>query len=211
MEMTVQRFSQRVGVSARETVSKYGVQSSLKEAFQHSNGSFFCMCVDWLNKGKWALAVQIRQIGFSLARWVQCVWSFSLQQYAYTWGMSIPFVDPWERSSISLLGTALMRPGILPFIPHSLQLGTAHSFRYGHSGVFVYTDTMQWAKAAHSPLKRLCTSHPLYTWKTALFRISCAVRQQQSLDVVFLCASSSSKESSAREYRGRSYGHDLQI
>lgn len=53
---------------------------------------------------------------------------FSLQQYAYTWGMSIPFVDPWERSSISLLGTALMRPGILPFIPHSLQLGTAHSF-----------------------------------------------------------------------------------
>lgn len=53
-----------------------------------------------------------------------------------------PFVDPWERSSISLLGTALMRPGILPFIPHSLQLGTAHSFRHGHSGVFVYTDTM---------------------------------------------------------------------
>jgi len=80
-----------------------------------------------------------------------CVWRISLQQDAYTGGMSIPFVDPWERSSISLLGTALMRPGILPFIPHSLQLGTAHSFHYGRSRVFVYTDTMSWAKTAHSP------------------------------------------------------------
>lgn len=61
-------------------------------------------------------------------RRVECVWRFSLQQDAHTGGMSIPFVDPWERSSISLLGTALMRPGILPFIRHSLQLGTARSF-----------------------------------------------------------------------------------
>lgn len=61
-------------------------------------------------------------------RQVECVWRFSLRQDAHTGGMSIPFVDPWERSSISLLGTALMRPGILPFIRHSLQLGTARSF-----------------------------------------------------------------------------------
>lgn len=75
-----------------------------------------------------------------------CRSRFALQQDAYTRGMSIPFVGPWEQSSISLLGTALMRPGILPFIPHSLQLGTAHSFRYGHSKVFVYTETMQLAR-----------------------------------------------------------------
>lgn len=87
------------------------------------------------------------------------MWRFSLQQDSYTGGMSIPFVDPWERSSISLLGTALMRPGILPFIPHSLQLGTAHSFRYGHSGVFVYTDTMQRAKTAHSPPQSSVSAH----------------------------------------------------
>lgn len=61
-------------------------------------------------------------------RRVECVWRFSLRQDAHTGGMSIPFVDPWERSSISLLGTALMRPGILPFIRHSPQLGTARSF-----------------------------------------------------------------------------------
>lgn len=66
-----------------------------------------------------------------------------------------PFVDPWERSSISLLGTTLMRPGILPFIPHSLQLGTAHSFHYGHSGVLVYRRTMWWARSANYPRSSL--------------------------------------------------------
>lgn len=87
--------------------------------------------------------------------------------------MSIPFVGPWEQSSISLLGTALMRPGILPFIPHSLQLGTAHSFRYGHSKVFVYTETMQLAKAAHSPLRSSVCAHaiPRIPAKTVLLRV----------------------------------------
>lgn len=87
--------------------------------------------------------------------------------------MSIPFVDPWERSSISLLGTALMRPGILPFIPHSLQLGTAHSFRYGHSKVFVYTETMQWAKTAHSPLRRSVCAHAIPHIPGKLYLVSC--------------------------------------
>lgn len=104
-----------------------------------------------------------------------CVFTctFTLQQDAYTRGMSIPFVDPWERSSISLLGTALMRPGILPFIPHSLQLGTAHSFRYGHSKVFVYTETMQWAKTAHSPLRRSVCAHAIPHIPGKLYLVSC--------------------------------------
>lgn len=98
-------------------------------------------------------------------RRVECVWRFSLRQDAHTGGMSIPFVDPWERSSISLLGTALMRPGILPFIRHSLQLGTARSFFVMASAkVFVYTDTMQRATAAHSsPLPELSRAAPVHT------------------------------------------------
>lgn len=91
-------------------------------------------------------------------------------------GMSIPFVDPWEQSSISLLGTALMRPGILPFIPHSLQLGTAHSFRYGHSEVFVYTDTMQMAKTAHSPPQSRVRAHAPPTHPTPPPRIPAKLR-----------------------------------
>ena len=146
MEMTAQHFShwgfpERVGVWTVERDSRRRSPVSAGHCCTPMV-NFSGVCDDRLNKGKWAFAVQIWRIGFSLAQWVQCVWRFSLQQDAYTRGMSIPFVDPWERSSISLLGTALMRPGILPFIPLSLQLGTAHSFRYGHSGVFVYTDTM---------------------------------------------------------------------
>lgn len=103
--------------------------------------------------------------------------------------MSIPFVGPWEQSSISLLGTALMRPGILPFIPHSLQLGTAHSFRYGHSKVFVYTETMQLAKAAHSPLRSSVCAHaiPRIPAKTVLLRVRWSVSQQMWLWTLCLC------------------------
>ena len=78
----------------------------------------------------------------------------SLKQEGYHGGMSIPFVDPWERSSISLLGTGLMRPGILPFILYSLQLGTAHSFRYGHNRVCLYTQTQRNGLHAPTPLQK---------------------------------------------------------
>lgn len=138
---------------------------------------------------------ELQRTGFSLAPWVQCVWRFSLQQDAYTGGMSIPFVDPWERSSISLLGTALMRPGILPFIPHSLQLGTAHSFRYGHNGVFVHTDTMQWAKSAHSPVAKQCLHMPplIYLEYCTLQDPVLWILRVLTVDIVFVCASHCSK------------------
>lgn len=139
------------------------------------------------------------------ARTLVCVCVLDSKQDAYTGGMSIPFVGPWEQSSISLLGTALMRPGILPFIPHSLQLGTAHSFRYGHSKVFVYTETMQLARAAHPPptlphpseKQRPCPCHPTtssYTCCNAAPQDSGEVfpQQQQQMWMLCLCNASSS-------------------
>jgi len=125
-------FPERVGVRSVGSDSKVCVES---------RGHFCSPKVVCDTKVNELLLCRSGQIGF-WARWVESVWRISLRQDAYSGGMSIPFVDPWEQSSISLLGTALMRPGILPFIRLSLQLGTAHSFRYGHSAVFVYTDTM---------------------------------------------------------------------
>lgn len=159
------------------------------------------------------------------ARTFVCVcWSrFALQQDAYTGGMSIPFVGPWEQSSISLLGTALMRPGILPFIPHSLQLGTAHSFRYGHSKVFVYTETMQLARAAplpnpHTPplrsgVRARAIPAPRIPAQrgSSGFRGSVSAAADVAVDVVFVHASSSPDPRSARECQERSYVRDLQI
>lgn len=127
--------------------------------------------------------------------------------------MSIPFVGPWEQSSISLLGTALMRPGILPFIPHSLQLGTARSFRYGHSKVFVYTDTMQWAKLP-TPLCEAASVHMpslVYLQNCTFQRLVSCFAADVAVDVMFVHASSSSNESSVGEGQERSYVHDLQI
>lgn len=60
-----------------------------------------------------------------------------------------------------------------------------------------------------SAKQRLCTCHPSYTWTSVLFRIWCSAAAPWML---CLCVPPTAQnESPAREYQGRSYGHDLQI
>lgn len=100
-----------------------------------------------------------------------------------------PFVDPWERSSIALLGTALMRPGILPFIQYSLQLGIAHSFVMA-TAECLYTDTQcsgpRVPTSAHSPPDNMLIYLEYWSYFSG-FVVLTSCRESRCRRYVFLC------------------------
>lgn len=147
------------------------------------------------------------------------VWTFSLRRDAHTGGMSIPFCGS--------LGTVFHLPSrncsnearhiafhpALPAIRHSsyFSLWPQRSVCIHRHNVVGQACPLPSGKKKKQ--QHLCARYTSYTWNTVLFRSYCCdFPAAVTVDVAFVCVPPTAQnESRASEYRGRSYGHDLQI
>lgn len=105
----------------------------------------------------------------------------------YTGGMSIPIVDPWERSSIARSRNCSNEARHIAFYPDSLQLGTAHSFGYGHNRECLYTQTLCNGQRVPTPLYKKHPCMPLLSYCTNIPLWGLNVLSIDTSQIIFVC------------------------